>query len=355
MLHPNRTRTTGSGKTAAYLIPILNKLMGKAKKLAAPRPNPAAENYEDCRAEPLVVIVAPTRELATQIFNEARKFCYRTMLRPCVSYGGGSLGDQIQNLRKGCDILVATVGRLLDFMKRPQVLSLQRVRYMVIDEADEMLQDDWTEEMNQIFAGGSTLSLILFIRKKAKHGDTDQDDGNVSYLLFSATFPKPLRNLAMQHLAADHVRFRVGRAGSTHSNIKQQIVQVEPHLKRDALMTALNSIDPCRTIVFVNAKRTADELDDYLYNLAMPCTSMHSDRTQLEREAALRSFRAGNSPILITTEVTARGIDVQNVRHVINYDLPSMEYGGIESYIHRIGKRPLLPRKCTIADIRISF
>ena len=85
------------------------------------------------------------------------------MLRPCVSYGGGSLGDQIQNLRKGCDILVATVGRLLDFMKRPQVLSLQRVRYMVIDEADEMLQDDWTEDMNQIFAGGSTLSLILLI------------------------------------------------------------------------------------------------------------------------------------------------------------------------------------------------
>ena len=158
------------------------------------------------------------------------------------------------------------------------------------------------------------------------------------YLLFSATFPKPLRDLAREYLASDHVRFRVGRAGSTHGNIKQQVVQVEPRLKRDALMTALSSVDPCRTIVFVNTKRMADELDDYLYNLQMPCTSMHSDRTQYEREAAMRGFRSGEAPILITTGVTARGIDVRNVRHVINYDLPSMDHGGIEEYVHRIGE-----------------
>lgn len=156
--------------------------------------------------------------------------------------------------------------------------------------------------------------------------------------MFSATFPKPLRDLAKEYLASDHVRFRVGRAGSTHANIKQQVLEVDAHLKRDALMAALSSIDPCRTIVFVNSKRMADELDDYLYNLQMPCTSMHSDRTQYEREAAMRGFRSGESPILITTGVTARGIDVRNVRHVINYDLPSIEYGGIEEYTHRIGK-----------------
>lgn len=147
---------TGSGKTAAYLIPILNKLMGKAKKLAAPRPNPAAhEELGRVRAEPLVVIVAPTRELATQIFNEARKFCYRTMLRPCVVYGGCPIREQAETLGKGCDVLVATPGRLHDFMGRPNALSMHRVRYMVIDEADEMLQADWGEVMNGILAGGS--------------------------------------------------------------------------------------------------------------------------------------------------------------------------------------------------------
>jgi ATP-dependent RNA helicase DDX3X len=138
-------------------------------------------------------------------------------------------------------------------------------------------------------------------------------------------------------MAANHVRFRVGRAGSTVENIRQQVTQIEPHLKRQALVALLSSMPPCRTIVFVNNKRAADELDDFLFNMGLPCTSMHSDRTQLEREASMRAFRAGKAPILIATGVTARGIDVRNVRHVINYDLPSMEYGGIEEYTHRIG------------------
>lgn len=150
-------RFLGSGKTAGYLIPILSLLMGKAKKLAAPRPSP--QQYEDnmgrrVRAEPLVVIICPARELAIQIFNEARKFCYRTMLRPCVVYGGGPLGEQIGQLQRGCDVLVASPGRLIDMMNRPDVLSLRRVKYMVIDEADEMLESDWEEELNQILSGG---------------------------------------------------------------------------------------------------------------------------------------------------------------------------------------------------------
>lgn len=147
--------STGSGKTAAYLIPILDHLMGKAKKLAAPRPNPAAIDFNaQIRAEPLVVIVVPTRELAIQIFNDCRKFCYRTMLRPCVVYGGGPVGDQIRQLAKGCDILIASPGRLIDFIERPHILTLRRLRYMVIDEADEMLQDDWNDDLGKILAGG---------------------------------------------------------------------------------------------------------------------------------------------------------------------------------------------------------
>lgn len=134
--------------------------MGKAKKLAAPRPNPAMIDFNSAqvRAEPLVVIVVPTRELAVQIFNEARKFCYRTMLRPCVAYGGGPIGDQIRQLAKGCDILIASPGRLVDFIERPHILTLRRLRYMVIDEADEMLHDDWNDELGKILSGGGKSS-----------------------------------------------------------------------------------------------------------------------------------------------------------------------------------------------------
>lgn len=155
-LRLNIAAAKGSGKTAAYLIPILSKLMGKAKKLAAPRPNPNTfvEGVDQVRAEPLVLVIAPTRELAVQIFNEARKFCYRTMLRPCVVYGGLPVREQIGLLNRGCDILVGTPGRLVDFISRPNVLTLRRLKYIVIDEADEMLEANWEDELRQILTGG---------------------------------------------------------------------------------------------------------------------------------------------------------------------------------------------------------
>jgi ATP-dependent RNA helicase DDX3X len=131
--------------------------MGKAKKLAAPRPNPAtvqAGVSPGVRAEPLVLIVCPSRELATQIFDEARRFCYRTMLRPCVVYGGGPIGEQIMSLSKGCDLLIGSPGRLVDFINRPHILTLKRLKYMIIDEADEMLHSDWETELKQIMSGG---------------------------------------------------------------------------------------------------------------------------------------------------------------------------------------------------------
>ncbi|KAI1434813.1 P-loop containing nucleoside triphosphate hydrolase protein [Xylaria sp. CBS 124048] len=312
---------TGSGKTAAYLIPILHHLTGKAKKLTAPRPS--AENIATgtrVRAEPLVVIVVPSRELAVQIFNEARKFCYRTMLRPCVIYGGAPLRTQIDNIAQGCDILVASPGRLIDMIERPNILSLRRVKYMVIDEADEMLDSSWEEDFAKILGGG------------------EQEEGNVKYMLFSATFPSPVRRLAKRILAEDHLRIKVGRIGSTHGNIKQDVIYVEPHNKKRALVDLLKSMPPVRTIIFVNGKRTADELDDFLYHLDFPCTSMHADRTQREREDAMRAFRNGVTPLLVATGLTARGIDVRNVMHVVNFDLPSMDHGGIEEYTHRIGR-----------------
>lgn len=203
------TAQTGSGKTAAFLIPCLSKLMGKTKKLAAKRPNLAngfnAET-DSIRAEPLILVVAPTRELCCQIFDEARRLCYRSMLRPCVAYGGGPMREQMAELAKGCDILVATPGRLIDIMSRPHVLSLSRVRFTIIDEADEMLHDDWEEEMGKIMGGGDV-----------------NEDADHRYLLFSATFDKDMRKLAKKYLANDHVRIRIGRAGSVHMNVKQNV------------------------------------------------------------------------------------------------------------------------------------
>ncbi|RCI16613.1 hypothetical protein L249_2903 [Ophiocordyceps polyrhachis-furcata BCC 54312] len=312
---------TGSGKTAAYLIPIASKLMGKAKKLAAPRPNPAMYSEDmGVVAEPLVLIVVPTRELAVQIFNEARRLCYRSMLRPGVVYGGTPIREQMRQLGKGCDILVGTPGRLVDFITRPNVLTLRRLKYMIIDEADEMLESDWSEDIGKILCGG------------------EQDEGNIVYGLFSATFPKAARDLAKEHLSASHVRFRVGRAGSTTENIQQHIVEVDRNDKRQTLVRLLEEMHGVRTIIFTNSRQSVDDLDDFLYNMGLPVTSIHRDRTQMEREAALRAFRSGKAPILVSTGVMARGIDVRNVMHVINYDLPSMDHGGIEEYTHRIGR-----------------
>lgn len=157
-------------------------------------------------------------------------------------------------------------------------------------------------------------------------------------MMFSATFPKIARDLATQHLAHDHVRIRVGRAGSSHQNIKQEIIYVEPSMKKQAVFDLLMSAPPARTIIFVNSKRAADEVDDYLFNREIPCTGIHGDRTQREREDSIRAFRSGKAPVLIATGVSARGLDIHHVAHVINYDLPSNQHGGIDEYTHRIGK-----------------
>ncbi|KAF2741328.1 putative DEAD/DEAH box RNA helicase [Polyplosphaeria fusca] len=314
---------TGSGKTAAYLIPVLSKLMGKARMLAAPRPgasryNPATDRV---RAEPLVVVVCPTRELACQIFDECRRLCYRTMLRPCVIYGGAPSRAQREQLEQGCDILIATPGRLADFMSNMNLLSFNRLKFTIIDEADEMLSTGWEDIIEKLFAGSDT------------NADADH-----TYLMFSATFPKEARRLAREYMDTDYIRIKVGRVGSTHQNITQQVVYVDESEKNQALWDLISSGPPQRTLVFVNTKAKCDIVDDFLFNKGLPSTSIHSDRTQREREDALRSFRTARTPIMVATGVSARGLDVANVKHVINYDLPSTQHDGITEYIHRIGR-----------------
>ena len=167
--------------------------------------------------------------------------------------------------------------------------------------------------------------------------DTNEDADHV-YLMFSATFPKAERKLVREYLAQDHTRIRLGRAGSAHKNIRQEIVSVDQNNKREACYDLLYSMEPGRTIIFCNSKATVGLLDDYLYNRGLPATSIHGDRNQLEREDALRAFRTSRCPILIATGVSARGWDIKDVKLIINYDLPSVMYGGIQEYIHRIGR-----------------
>ncbi|GES77142.1 DEAD/DEAH box RNA helicase [Rhizophagus clarus] len=304
---------TGSGKTAAFLIPTLSKLFGKAKKLAAPRPQSGARRF---KAEPLVLIIAPTRELATQIFDECRRFTYRSMMRPCVVYGGAEVGAQKAELAKGCDVLTATPGRLNDFLERG-IVSLRRVKYLVLDEADRMLD----------------MGFETDIRKIVQKSDLC-DDGTRQTLMFSATFPNPIRKLAADFLAENFFFLKVGRVGGTTSDITQKIMYVEDQNKRNSLVELLLKQPPSRTLIFVETKRGADSLDDFLYNQNFPTTSIHGDRNQREREDALIAFKTGKSPILIATAVAARGLDIKNVMHVINYDLCNE----IDEYVHRIGR-----------------
>eukprot|EP01136_Pigoraptor_vietnamica_P021600 Opistho-1_new@71916 len=301
---------TGSGKTAAFLVPILSQLFKEGPPPPPPRYNRRVKQYPDA------LVLAPTRELASQIYDEARKFAYRSFARPCVVYGGADIGQQIRDLERGCHVLVATPGRMIDMIERGRV-SLERCRYLVLDEADRMLDMGFEPQIRQIVEREGMPPV-----------------GQRQTLMFSATFPKEIQILARDFLD-DYIFLAVGRVGSTSENITQKIIWVEEHDKRSVLLDLIAAADEkCLTLIFVETKRGADALEDYLCREGYPATSIHGDRSQREREDALRTFRGGETPILVATAVAARGLDIPNVRHVINYDLPS----DIEEYVHRIGR-----------------
>ncbi|KAF9539358.1 hypothetical protein EC957_005456 [Mortierella hygrophila] len=306
---------TGSGKTAAFLVPTISKLVSKIFKgqLATIRRRPGQAAW---KATPLVLIILPTRELAIQIFEEARRFTYMTPLRPVVIYGGAESRVQKEQIQKGCDILVATPGRLKDMAERG-IVSLARVRVAILDEADRMLDMGFEPQIRQIMMSS----------------DLARDEGRQT-LMFSATFPRDIQTLAREFLKEDFCRLRVGRIGGTTSLIKQNIIHVEDYEKKETIFNTLLDYPPSRTLIFVETKRTADALDDFLYNKKFPTCSIHGDRDQRERELALRAFKEGKSPILIATAVASRGLDIKDVMHVINYDLSN----DIDEYVHRIGR-----------------
>lgn len=302
---------TGSGKTAAFLVPILNRVF----ETGPVQPPPTARTRRG-KQFPLALIMAPTRELAIQIHKEARKFAYRSQVKICCVYGGAEPRAQIQELRRGCHVIVATPGRLVDMMERG-IIGMDNIHFLVLDEADRMLDMGFEPQIRRIV-----------------EQDTMPATGQRQTLMFSATFPKEIQMLAKDFLD-NYVFLSVGRVGSTSENITQTVHWVEEHEKRSMLLDLIAAAsEEDLFLVFVETKRGADALEDYLYRESFPATSIHGDRSQYEREDALASFRSGRTPILVATAVAARGLDIPNVKHVINFDLPS----DIDEYVHRIGR-----------------
>jgi ATP-dependent RNA helicase DDX3X len=306
---------TGSGKTGGFLFPILSQAYQTGPSAA---PAAAAGGYgygRQRKAYPTSLILAPTRELVSQIYDEARKFAYRSWVRPCVVYGGADIGSQLRQIERGCDLLVATPGRLVDLIERGRI-SLQNIKYLVLDEADRMLDMGFEPQIRRIVEGE----------------DMPPTTGRQT-LMFSATFPRDIQMLARDFLK-EYIFLSVGRVGSTSENITQKVEYVEDPDKRSVLLDILHTVGTGLTLIFVETKRMADSLSDFLINQGFPATSIHGDRTQREREKALEMFRTGRCPILVATAVAARGLDIPNVTHVVNYDLPT----DIDDYVHRIGR-----------------
>ncbi|CAI0402446.1 unnamed protein product [Linum tenue] len=301
---------TGSGKTAAFCFPIINGIMrdNLVQRPRAPR-----------TAFPLALILSPTRELSSQIHDEARKFAYQTGVRVVVAYGGAPISQQLRELERGVDILVATPGRLVDLLERARV-SLQMIKYLALDEADRMLDMGFEPQ----------------IRKIVEQVDMPPS-GRRQTMLFSATFPKEIQRLASDFLA-NYIFLAVGRVGSSTDLILQRVEYVQDADKRSHLMDLLHaqkqSEEQSLTLVFVETKKGADSLEYWLCQNGFPATTIHGDRTQQERELALRSFKSGRTPILVATDVAARGLDIPHVAHVVNFDLPN----DIDDYVHRIGR-----------------
>eukprot|EP00601_Ochromonadales_sp_CCMP2298_P006715 CAMPEP_0173196784 /NCGR_PEP_ID=MMETSP1141-20130122/15808_1 /TAXON_ID=483371 /ORGANISM="non described non described, Strain CCMP2298" /LENGTH=775 /DNA_ID=CAMNT_0014121473 /DNA_START=151 /DNA_END=2474 /DNA_ORIENTATION=+ len=271
-------------------------------------------------ALPLAIVLAPTRELASQIHMDARRLSYKSDIKSVCVYGGSDLRQQLADLSVGCDLIVATPGRLNDLVERGCV-SLQAVTFLVLDEADRMLDMGFEPQIRRIIQGSDM-----------------PPPGSRQTCMFSATFPEEIQRLAGDFLK-DYVWVSVGRVGSAVDSIKQVVVQAssDPMHKLQLLLVALQATEG-RTLVFVQKRRTASWLCECLRQAhAVQAEEIHGDRTQAQREHALKLFRDGTARILIATDVAARGLDVPAVTHVVQFDLP-LSVEDFDVYVHRIGR-----------------
>ena len=301
---------TGTGKTAAFALPIL-------ERLAASRQRPASQT---CR----VLVLSPTRELASQIADSFRAYGAEMPLSCAVVFGGVPIGPQRQKLARGVDILVATPGRLLDLIDN-RFLSLSSVQILVLDEADRMLDLGFVHALKRI--------VKLLPRQRQT-------------LLFSATMPRSIAALAEDYLQ-DPIKIAVAPAATTVARVDQGVVFVRSEQKRDLLATLLRDPALARVLVFTRTKHGADRVVRHLSGAGIEANAIHGNKSQPQRERALAGFRDGQARVLVATDIAARGIDVDGVSHVINFELPNVP----EDYVHRIGRTA----RAGAAGIAIAF
>jgi len=288
---------TGTGKTAAFGLPLIENLMSDGYK--APPKNTKA------------LILAPTRELVNQIAENLRAYVRKTHLKVNLVVGGVSINRQIQNLSKGTDILVATPGRLIDLLDR-RAIFLDKARFLVLDEADQMLD----------------MGFIHALRKIAPLLGTPRQT-----MLFSATMPKLMSEIAGAYLK-DPKKVQVSTPGKAADKITQSLYFTAQSNKTELLKEYLNKSPDGLSLVFARTKHGAEKLKRTLETAGYSAVSIHGNKSQGQRERAIKAFKSGEARVLVATDVAARGIDIPDVSHVYNYDLPEVP----ENYIHRIGR-----------------
>ena len=283
---------TGTGKTAAFALPLMQRL-GRGN------------------GKPLALVVSPTRELAQQIEKVAAVVGKHTGQRTCIVVGGVKYEPQVKKLKDGVEILVATPGRLIDLQQRGD-LDLSEVQVLVLDEADRMLDMGFWPSVRRILA---------YLPAERQN------------LLFSATLSEDITNIVGRMLH-DPAYVEIAVRGTTAEDVEQAIMPVEQSQKPELLAGILQRRGADRVLVFTRTKQRADMLETILVRMGIKVGVMHADRTQGARQAALEDFRAGKMEVLIATDIVARGIDISDISHVINYDVPENP----EDYVHRIGR-----------------
>ena len=291
---------TGTGKTAGFVLPLLQFLAPQANTSLSPARHPLR-----------VLILTPTRELAAQVEESVRAYARHLPLRSTVVFGGVDIDPQMKQLHAGVEILVATPGRLLDHLHQRSV-NLSRVEFLVLDEADRMLDMGFIPDIKRILA----------VLPKQRQN-----------LLFSATFPEEVRRLAKELLHAP-VTIEVAPRNAPAELVSHQVYAVPAARKRALLVHLIRARDMRQVLVFVRMKRDANRLTRQLQHDGVAAKEIHSDRTQAERMQALEDFKLGKVPVLVATDIAARGLDIEELPFVINFELPHTP----EDYVHRIGR-----------------
>ena len=313
---------TGSGKTIAFLTPIISLLLKDGPPKNDDEYLKPNSKYTNSCSYPVCLVLVPTRELAEQIYVEARKLLYKTGIVVCKCYGGVPNDTQIRELRQGVDIVIGTPGRINEFIDK-KILYLNLIKYLVIDESDRMLDMGFKPQIEAIII---------------KNNQMPKKEDRIN-LMFSATIPFEVQEIAYQfmkdnsYLITTNKNMENKNGYNVNENVEQTIYYVEEEDKIMKLHEILQSIEG-NVIIFLEKKKSVDKLEGFLLNRNYNAIGIHGDKLQVERQKAIKKFSSGEIPILVATDVASRGLDFPNVSYVFNFDMPK----NIEDYIHRIGR-----------------